>query len=76
MILNEYIKSTEHVLSPLNVKLFNEIVASGVLPSEWLAGAIMPLHKNKGDTQDVNKCQGITLLSCIGKLLTRDSRNT
>ncbi len=70
MILNEYIKYTKDLLSPLYVKLFNKILDSGNFPSEWLIGVIVPLYKNKGDKTDVNNYRGVTLLSCIGKLFT------
>ncbi len=70
MILNEYIKSTKHLLCPLYVKMFNKILDTGVMPSEWSVGTIVPLYKNKGDIQDVSNYRGITLLSCMGKLFT------
>ena len=70
MMLNEYIKSTKHLLCPLYVKMFNKILDTGVMPSEWSVGTIVPLSKDKGDTQDANNYRGITLLSCMGKLFT------
>ena len=70
MIINEYIKSTQNVLCPLYVKLFNKILDTDIMPTEWLIGLIVPLYKNKGDIQDVNNYRGITLLSCMGKLFT------
>ena len=70
LILNEYIKCTQQILLPLYVKLFNKILDSGVMPSEWLVGKIVPIYKNKGDADDVNNYRGITLLSCLGKLFT------
>ncbi len=70
MIINEYIKSTKHLLCPLYVKMFNKILDTGVMSSEWSVGTIVPLYKNKGDIQDVNNYRGITLLSCMGKLFT------
>lgn len=54
MVINEYIKSTQHVFCPLYVKLFNKVLDSGDKPSEWLVGTIVPLYKNKGDTDDTN----------------------
>ena len=68
MIINEYIKSTKYFLCPLYVRIFNKILDTGVMPSEWLVGTIVPLYK--GDIQDVNNYRGITLLSCMGKLFT------
>ncbi len=54
MIINEYIKSTKHFLCPLYVRIFNKILDTGVMPSKWLVGTIVPLYKDKGDIQDVN----------------------
>lgn len=70
MIINEYIKITKNILLPLHVMFFNKILDSGVMPSEWLVGMIVPIYKGKGDTCDVNNYRGITLLSCLGKLFT------
>ena len=70
MVINEYIKSTQNVMCPLYVKLFNKILDTGIMPTEWLIGLIVPLYKNQGDIQDINNYRGITLLSCIGKLFT------
>ena len=52
------------------VKLFNIVLDTGIIPSDWTIGVIKPLYKNKGDINDVNNYRGITLLSCIGKLFT------
>ena len=69
-ILNEFMKYCPNELIPVIVKLFNVVLDSGVIPSEWTIGVIKPLYKNKGDINDVNNYRGITLLSCIGKLFT------
>ncbi len=69
-IINEYIKCTVDLLCPLYVKIFNKILDTGVFPSEWSIGVIVPLYKNKGDPTDTNNYRGITLLSCMGKLFT------
>ncbi len=58
------------MLLPLYVKLFNKVFDSGVMPTEWLVGMIVPIYKNKGDTHSVNNYRGNTLLSCLGKLFT------
>ncbi len=70
MVLNKYIKNTQNILCPLYISLFNKILDTGVMPTDWLAGIIVPLYKSKGDIQDVNNYRGITLLSCMGKLFT------
>ncbi len=60
-IVNEYVKCTQDLLCTLYVKLFNKILDTGVSPSEWLTGVIVPLYKNKGDVNDTNNYRGITL---------------
>ena len=70
IILNEFIKNCPDELIPVIIKLFNIILETGIIPTEWTVGIIKPLYKNKGDINDVNNYRGITLLSCIGKLFT------
>ncbi len=70
MILNDYIKCTQTMLLPLYVKLFNKVFDSGVMPTEWLVGMIIPIYNNNGETHDGNTYRGITLLSFLGKLFT------
>ena len=50
--------------------MFNLVLKSGVVPSDWCSGIIYPLYKNKGSPSDPNNYRGITLLSVIGKLFT------
>ena len=69
-ILNEFIKYCPEKLIYVIVLLFNIVLESGVIPSEWTIGIIKVLYKNKGDINDVNNYRGITLLSCLGKLFT------
>ena len=69
-ILNEYIKSTQHIFLPLYVKLFNTVFDSGFIPSAWLEGIIRPIYKNKGDVKNVENFRPITILCCLGKLFT------
>ena len=69
-ILNEFIKHCPEELIPAIVKLFNVILETGIIPSDWTIGIIKALYKNKGDINDVNNYRGITLLSCLGKLFT------
>ena len=68
-IANEYLKSSIHVILPIVNVLFNEILDSGSIPSEWSNGLIVPVFK-KGDTSIAANYRGITLLSCLGKLFT------
>ena len=70
LIINEYLKYTSDLMLPIYEKLFNVILETGIIPSDWLEGMIIPLYKNKGDKTDCNNYRGITLLSCFGKLFT------
>ena len=47
-IINEYIKSSAHLLTPIYVKLFNCIL----VPGTWLSGNIISIFKNKGKSSD------------------------
>ena len=67
-IINEFIKNFPNELIPVITKLFNIILDSGIIPSDWTTGVIKALYKNKGDINDINNYRGITLLSCLGKL--------
>lgn len=69
-VLNEYIKSTEILLMPFYVKLFNIIFDTGILPDTWLEGKIRPIYKNKGDQANPENYRPITVLSCLSKLFT------
>ena len=54
--------------------MFNNIFKTEYFPESWSVGLIVPLH-NKGSLNDVNNFRGITLLSCIGKLVTKIINN-
>ena len=69
-ILNEFIKNCPENVINVIVLIFNLVLESGIIPSDWTIGIIKVLYKNKGDINDVNNYRGITLLSCIGKLFT------
>jgi hypothetical protein len=47
-IINEYIKSSAHLLTPIYVKLFNCIL----VPGTWLSGNSISIFKNKGKSSD------------------------
>ena len=68
-ILNEYVKNSPTEMMTVLEALFNLILNTGIIPSDWTLGIIIPLHK-KGPKSDPNNYRGITLLSCIGKLFT------
>lgn len=51
-IINEYIKATSDQFFVVYEKLFNIILESGIVPESWLIGNIIPIYKNKGDSND------------------------
>ena len=68
-IINEYFKNAIDILiEPLQI-LFNKILRSGIFPSQWATGLVVPIYK-KGDANDTNNYRGITLISCFAKLFT------
>jgi exonuclease III len=69
-IINEYIKATSDIFLPIYVKLFNIVLTTGNIPSDWTIGIIRPIYKNKGNISDPDNYRGITILSCFGKLFT------
>ena len=71
-ILNEHIKSSYNLPSMRNIllKFFNIIFDSGLVPTEWSIGNIIPIYKQKGNKDDPANYRPITLLSCMGKLFT------
>ena len=66
-ILNEMIKYSQSYLTPVYTKLFNEILRTGIYPTSWKQGYIIPIYKN-GDRSDPNNYRGITIISNIAKL--------
>ena len=41
---------------------------TGVIPTDWMRGLVVPFWKAKGDRQDCNNYRGVTLLSVPGKV--------
>ena len=70
MILNEFLVSSSSKMLNVFVKLFNLVLYTGLIPTDWCIGTIKPLFKNKGSTKDPHNYRGITILSCFGKLFT------
>ena len=68
-ILNEFIKNSTALAKDVMLKLFNTIFDSGIFPSHWAVGEIVPVFK-KGSINNPNCYRGITLISCIAKLFT------
>lgn len=69
-IIAEYLKNSPETLVETLTNLFNLVLKTGVVPSNWCTGVIIPLFKNKGSVNNVDNYRGITLLSVIGKLFT------
>ncbi len=69
-ILNEFIKHSPLEMTTPLVHYFNLILDSGIIPSDWTLGIIIPIFKKKGSINDPDNYHGITLLSCIGKFFT------
>ena len=69
-IINYFLKNSPKNVLKLVVALFNIILHTGRVPTQWCIGIILPLYKNKGSHYDLNNYRGITLLSCLGKLFT------
>ena len=44
---------------------------TGIIPTDWKRGLVVPLWKEKGDRQDCNNCQGVMLLSVPGKVFAQ-----
>ena len=75
MIRNEFIKNCSKDMIEVITNLFNLILDSGVIPTNWCLGIIIPLYKNKGSVNDPDNYRGITLLSCLSKLFTSALNN-
>ena len=69
-IINEFIKYSPKNYKTLLAKLFNIILKTGIIPSEWCISFISPIYKNKGEKSDPNNYRGISIISCLGKLFT------
>ena len=69
-IYNEFIKHCPTNVIEIITKLFNIVLDTGIIPTKWTLGLIIPIYKNKGSRDDPNNYRGITILSCLGKLFT------
>ena len=57
-------------MSPVFVIVSKIIFDSGIMPDAWTVGNIIPIYKNKSDTQKSENYQPILLVSCLGKTFT------
>lgn len=69
-VSNEFLKNCPDTVISLIVGIFNLVLKTGVVPTDWCVGIIQPLYKNKGSINNPDNYRGITLLCCIGKLFT------
>jgi hypothetical protein len=51
-IINKYIKTTSNQFIEIYEKLFNLIFDTGFIPESWVAGNIILIYKNIGDSND------------------------
>ena len=70
LIINEFLVNASCKMLFIFVKLFNIVLDTGIIPSDWCVGMIKPLFKNKGSPKDPSNYRAITILSCFGKLFT------
>jgi exonuclease III len=66
-ISNEMIKYSQHVLTQPLTKIFNDVLSTGIYPSQWAQGYISPIYKS-GNPHDPSNYRGITITSCIAKV--------
>ena len=57
------------IYKPLAI-IFKQCVDTGIFPSEWKKGNIVPIHK-KGDKQTLKNYRPVSLLPICGKILER-----
>ena len=68
-ILNEFLKNNTFLFKKALLIIFNTIFDTGIFPSSWTLGLIVPIHK-KGDVNSAENYRGISLISCMSKLFT------
>ena len=44
---------------------------TGVIPTDWKRGLVVPIWKGKGDVRECSNYRGVTLLSVPGKVFAR-----
>ena len=69
-VINEFIKYSPDSYKSLLTDLFNTILKTGIIPSDWCISFISPIFKNKGSRKDPDNYRGISIISCLGKLFT------
>ena len=69
LIKNEMIKTSCDPLLAVYIKLFNLVLSSGIFPSIWCEGIVIPIFKS-GDKADTGNYRGICVSSCLGKFFS------
>ena len=67
----EFIKEAKFFFLPMLEKLFDHILSAGIYPKEWGKALLYPLHKKESKADPSNN-RGISLISVISKISTRD----
>ena len=66
-VRNEWMKAGGLPLMSALRKLFNWVISTEQIPSDWASSLIVYLYKD-GDERDPGNHRGISLISCLGKL--------
>lgn len=69
-ITNELMRGTITELSPLLRKIFNDILHTGIIPSQWAESHIILLYK-KGPKDDIGNYRPISLISNVYKVFAK-----
>ena len=67
-LVSEHLKYGLKPLLPLFVNIYNEIIASGIIPANFKSGIIHPIHKKAKDPTSMDNYRGITVTSFFDKL--------
>lgn len=65
ILINIYIRSTNHKLLPIYKFLFNAIMDTGHMPEIWPCGAINPIYKGKGNPSNPNNYRPIHYITIL-----------
>ena len=62
LIRNEFLKNCPPKVVSLITNLFNHVLNTGIIPTDWCIGLIVPLYKDKGSRHDPDNYRGISTL--------------
>ena len=68
-ITAEFYKSSCHFVSPLLVRIFNQILDSGIFPETWSESVIIPVYKS-GSRDNPSNYRGISLINVMYKIFS------